>query len=116
MSRLLLSLLITAVSIYTGARLLPEHIMLEGFSGALYAAVVLGLVNLILGKVVRFVSKPLRFMTLGLFSLVINAILLLVVDYFVDGLKINGFVWALVLGVIISVMTSILEKLLNRKD
>jgi len=120
MKRMIISLLITAASLFLVANFLPGNIYLDSFVTALYAAAALAVVNAFIKPIVKLLTMPINFITLGLFSLVVNALMLLIVDYFVDGFEISGplsgFVWALILGVGISILTGGFERLLGGKN
>jgi len=76
---------------------------------AFVAGLVLGLVNLIIKPVVKLLALPVNLLTLGLFNIVINAGMLWIVDYFVDGFKVSGFwgyIWSSLLISIITVTLS----------
>ncbi|GAA2836066.1 phage holin family protein [Leucobacter komagatae] len=87
----------------------------------LLVALVFGLVNGTLGKLVRFVSIPLYIITLGLFGLIVNGILISVIAWLSDlagfGLNVDGFWWGVLGAVVMSVLASIMNALLgtNRK-
>jgi putative membrane protein len=68
----------------------------DGFVAALVAAVVLGLVNAVIGPVLRLLTKPISCLTLGLFSLVLNAFLFWLASALVPGFEVEGAVAALV--------------------
>ncbi|GAB2548799.1 phage holin family protein [Leucobacter ruminantium] len=87
----------------------------------LLVALVFGLVNATLGKLVRFVSIPLYIITLGLFGLIVNGFLFAVVAWLSDlagfGLRIEGFWWGVLAALVMSILSGILNGLLgtNRK-
>ncbi len=80
-------------------------------------ALVFGLVNATLGKVVRFVSIPLYILTLGLFGLIVNGVLLAVVAWLSDlagfGLRLDGFWWGVLAALVLSILSGILNGLLG---
>ena len=80
-------------------------------------AIIFAIVNMTIGKVVRFVSIPLRILTLGLFSLIINGLMLLLLNWITDligfGLKADGFWWAVLGAIILSISTTILAAVLG---
>lgn len=83
----------------------------------LLVALVFGLVNGTLGKVVRFVSIPLYILTLGLFGLIVNGIMFAVVAWLSDlagfGLRIDGFWWGVLAAFVMSFLASIMNGLLG---
>ncbi|MGZ5273643.1 MAG: phage holin family protein, partial [Kaistella sp.] len=54
--------------------------------------------------------------TLGLFSLVINALVVLIADYFIDGMTIDGFWWAFIFSIALSLITSLLSGIFTSAD
>ena len=106
---LLARLVINIVAILIISYLFPRVIRVEGFWAALVAAFVLGIINAILRPVLVFFTLPVTILTLGLFLLVINGLLLLLVAALVPGFQVNGF-WGAVLG---SVLTSIVSWMLS---
>ncbi len=99
----LLRWLASAAALLATAYLVPG-ITVDAFTTALIAALVLGLVNGVLGPILRFFSFPIRLLTLGLFSLVINAALFALAAYLVPGFEADGvgavFVGAIAYGVL----------------
>jgi putative membrane protein len=97
---LLLRWLASALALLAVAYLLPAlgipGVVVEGFVVALVAALVLGLVNAVLGSVLRLLTKPISCLTLGLFSLVLNAFLFWLASVAVPGFEVEGAVAALV--------------------
>lgn len=90
----------------------------EGTEKLFYAfitAIILALVNLIIRPIVKVLTLPINILTLGLFSLIINAAMLWIVDHFVKGFSVFGF-WGYFLGALaISIINSVLYKLLTNK-
>ena len=112
---LIIRLLVTAVSAYFLAQILPG-IQISGFGGAVIFAVVLGILNLIVTPVLKILGLPLTIITLGLFSLVINAIVILIADYFIDSMNVDGFLWAFIFSILLSLITSLLNGIFTSSD
>ena len=86
-------------------------ITITGFVSALIVVVVLSIVNLLIRPIVQFISLPLNVLTLGIFSLIINALLFLLVAKFSPGFQIDGF-WSGFFGaLILSIMTPLIDKI-----
>lgn len=83
-----------------------------GFWGYVGAAFVFGLVNTFIGPFVRLLALPFNVLTLGLFSLVVNGALLALASALTDAIEINGFGWAMVAALILSVASTALNWLL----
>ena len=108
---LLIKLLITTVLIVVIAHFFPG-ISVDNFSTALVVAVVLGLLNVFIKPILVLFTIPATIITLGLFLLVINAVIIMLGDYFVSGFHVNGFWTAFIFSIILSVLQSILNKIL----
>jgi len=104
---MIFSILINSVSVYVTAKIL-DGVNIKDFWTAIGVAILLALVNTFIRPVVIFFSLPLTILTLGLFILVVNALMVMLVDYFVEGLKIKSFGWALGFSIIMSVINAVL--------
>lgn len=113
--RFLINLLISAIAVILVAYFLPG-VSVDTFVTALIVAIVLALLNAILKPLLILLTIPITIITLGLFLLVINAIIILVADYLIDGFEVNNFLWALVFSLILTVVTSIFEGITTDKD
>lgn len=105
---MLLRLLLTAVSLLIVAYVVPGF-RVSGIVAALIAAVVIGVVNATLGLVLKIITFPLTIVTLGLFWLIINALMLLLASNFVPGFTISGFWPAFWGGILLSIVNMALE-------
>jgi putative membrane protein len=112
MLRLLFSWLINATAVYATAHLLPG-ITIRGFGSALLVALVLGLINTLIKPVLVFFSIPFIVLTLGLFMLVINALMLQLAAVFIEGFAVQSFWWAMLGSVCISFVAWALGSILN---
>lgn len=112
---LLLRLLVTAVVAYLLGQVLPG-IHFDGFNGAIIFAIVLGILNLIVTPILKILGLPLTILTLGLFSLVINALVILIADYFIDSMNVDGFLWAFIFSIALSLITSLLNGIFTSND
>ncbi len=112
MLNLLLGWLASALSLLVVTYFVPGFYV-SSFVTALIAAVVIGLINGTLGFVVKLLTFPLRLLTLGLLSLVINAMLLWFATYFVDGFRIDTFTTALIGSLLLSLVNWALRLVLK---
>lgn len=110
---LIIRLLITAVVAFFLQRVL-SGVHIDNFTSAIIFAVVLGLLNLIVKPVLSLLTLPINLLTLGLFSLVINAVIILLADYLMDSFEVDGFLWALIFSVVLSLITSLLGGIFDR--
>lgn len=100
---ILINWLLAVLAIMATAYLLPG-VSLSGFVPALVTALVLGLVNAFIRPVLLLLTLPINILTLGLFTLVINALLILLVDKLVPGFQVNGFWWALAFSLVLALV------------
>lgn len=111
--RLLLNWLLSAVSLMIVAYVVPGfHV--AGFVAALIAAVVVGLINATLGFFLKVVTFPFAILTLGIFWLLVNALMLRLATWFVPGFYIDTF-WAAFLGAIVLMLVNLVLKKLVRE-
>ena|ERR1700741_2906481 len=88
---------------------------LNKFATALLVAVVLAFLNTIVKPILTILSLPITFFTLGLFLLVINALIILFADKLVDGFRVDGFWTALWFSLVLSLLSSILEHFFGKE-
>ena len=111
----LIRLFITAVVAYFLAYFLPG-IHFTGFGGAVIFSIVFGILNVIVKPILKVLGFPLTIITLGLFSLVINALVVLMADYFIDSMNIDGFLWAFIFSIALSFLTSLINGIFTSKE
>lgn len=107
---LLIKILITAVLVMLIANFMPG-IHVAGFTTALIVAVVLGLLNVFIKPILILLTFPITIITLGLFLLVINAIIILLCTKIVGGFSVDTFWTALFFSIVLSILQSIMYKL-----
>jgi putative membrane protein len=110
--KLMIRLLINMVAILGIAYLFPSLIRVDTVWAALGAAILLGIVNAIVRPIFVLLTIPLTILTLGLFLLVINALLLWMVSGLVGGFQVNGFWGALFGSILISFISWLLSRLI----
>jgi putative membrane protein len=98
---LIVSVLIMSVAVGITSYLLPG-VVVASFPTAIVVAVVLGLVNTFLRPLLVVLAFPINILTVGLFTFVINALLILLVARLVPGFKVDSFWWALLFSMILS--------------
>ena len=100
--KLIFHWIVAAAAIGVTAYLVPG--VTVTFTGALIAAVVLGALNLLVRPIIFLLTLPITILTLGLFSLVINAVLVLLAAFLVPGFAIAGFWYAVLFAIVLSVV------------
>ena len=106
--RLLLHWILSAVAVWIVAHIVPG-ISVSGPTAALIAALVIGLVNATLGLLLKILTFPLTILTLGLFWFVINALMLELAAWLVNGFYVRNFIAALIGAVMLSLVSSVLQ-------
>lgn len=112
--RFLLRILITSLAALLAAYLIPG-VHIADYLTAVFLALVLALMNTFLKPVLIFLTLPMTVLTLGLFLLVINALIVLMASHFVKGFRVDGFWSALLFSILLSLFSSILDRLGGRK-
>lgn len=112
MLTLLLVWLLNAVALLVVAYILPG-ISVASFGAAMVAALVLGLINTLVKPILVLLTLPITILTLGLFLLVINALVFWFVGSILGGFKVNGFWWAMIGALLYSIISSLLSTLLT---
>jgi len=104
---ILVNWLVYSIAIALSAYLLPG-VSINGITTTLIVAVVLGLVNAIIKPILVVLTLPVNFLTLGLFTFVINALLIMLTDSLVPGFTVDGFWWALLFSLVLSLVSGVL--------
>jgi putative membrane protein len=110
----ILKLLLTAVAVVILAYVLPG-VEVSGYLSAVIVAVVLAVLRLIVKPILVVLTLPVTIVTLGLFLLVINAIIILLADFFVAGFTVRNIWWALIFSLLLSFLQSILHSLVSKE-
>jgi putative membrane protein len=107
---LLVTWVVVAVAFGITSRVLPGMDISGGFGSYLWVSALFGLVNAAVGTILRRLTLPFTLLTLGLFSLVISAILLVITDALTDRLTIDDFFWtAIWAAIVLAFVTVFLE-------
>jgi putative membrane protein len=104
---MLMRIIITSIVAF-GLSYLLNGIAIDSFWTAIILAVVLALLNAIVKPLLILFTLPITILTLGLFLLVINAIIILLADKLLTGFEVRNFWWALLFGVLLSAISSLM--------
>lgn len=107
---ILINWILSAFAIIVTAYLLPGVEVID-FTAALVLALVLGIINAILKPVLVILTLPINIVTLGLFTLVINALLIMLAAQIVPGFTVDSFLQALLFSIILTLISTILHKI-----
>ncbi len=108
----ILKFLLTAVLVYGLSRVLPG-VALGGVGSAAVLVIVLGVLNAIVKPILSFLSLPITILTLGLFALVINVIIIKLADYLMTSFDVHGFLNALLFSLGIAVVNVVVDAVLD---
>ena len=106
--QLLVVWVVMAIALGITAALVPSVDIDGGFFALLGVALIYGLVNALIGPIIRLLTIPLSIVTLGLFAVVVNGVLLAITAGLSDNLDVGGFLAAVVAAILISVLTTVL--------
>jgi len=110
--KFILRILLSALSVVLLANILPG-ISVDTYITAIIVAVVLSLLNFLVKPILVILTLPVTIVTFGLFLLFINAIIIMLADYFVAGFGVSNIWWALAFSFLLSFLQSILFSLLK---
>ena len=115
MLRVLINWILSALALLFVARVVPG-IYVRSFGTALWAALIIGFVNATLGLFLKIITFPLTVITLGLFWLIINALMLEVASVFVSGFYVRNFLAAFIGAIVLSLVNMFLRWLVWPKE
>ncbi len=113
--RLLVNWLLSALALLIVAHIVPGFYV-QGFGSALIAALVIGLINATLGLFLKVITFPLTVVTLGIFWLVINALMLMVASALLQGFHVRGFGAAFVGAIVLALVNLGLKALVPKAE
>lgn len=105
----------SVVAVLIAAYFLPG-VVVAGIWSALIVALVLGLLNLTIKPLLVLLTLPINIITLGLFTFVINALMVLLASSIVKGFSVGGFLNALLFSLLLTIIQEILEMILKKRD
>lgn len=112
--KILLRIIFNGLGLWAAAKLLPGIHYDGGLLYLLLAGFVFGVVNVLVKPIVTLLSLPFVVLTLGLFFLVINGLMLWLVDFFLADFRIDSFLWAMAGGLFLAVFNMILRGLFEK--
>lgn len=110
---ILMRIIVTSIIAF-GLSYVLEGIKFDSFWSAIIVAVVLAILNAIIKPILILLTLPITLVTFGLFLFVINALIILLADKLVSGFSVDGFWWALLFSLLLSLVSSLLYK--EKKD
>lgn len=111
----IIKILVSALAVLLGAYLLPG-VEVVSFGTTVLVAVVLAILNTLVKPILIILTIPVTILTLGLFLLVINALIILLADALVGGFIVEGFWYALLFSILLSILSWLFEGTARRND
>lgn len=104
----ILKFVLTAVLVYGLSTVLPG-VTLTGVGSAAVLVIVLGILNAVVKPILQILGFPITVLTLGLFLIVINVIIVKLADYLMTSFSVNGFINALIFSIALSLVNSVVD-------
>lgn len=95
------------VAVMISAYVIPG-VRVDGFLVAVVVAVILSVVNFLIKPIITLLTLPINIVSLGLFNLIINALMIMLVDTVVPGFFVASFGWAVLFGIVLSLVNGLL--------
>lgn len=112
MKKISLFIVVNAISLYI-VSLLMSSVSINSLGSLLILTIIFGILNLTIKPLLHFFSLPITFLTLGLFSLVINAVVLKLAFSIVSGVHLSGFISAIGASILLSIANTIIYNVLD---
>ena len=104
------NLLITGLAVFLTAKFLPG-VEVSSYWSAIIEAAVIGILNAIVAPILQLLALPVTILTLGLFTFVIDAVIIQIASGLLDSFSVRNFWWALLFSIIVSCVTQLLYKI-----
>ncbi|HLL94470.1 MAG TPA: phage holin family protein [Spirosoma sp.] len=106
---IIIRILISAVAVYVASLFIPGIRVTGGPTTYLIVAIVLGLLNAFIKPILTVLTIPITVITLGLFLLVINVLMVYLADYLIPNFQVTGFIAALLFSFVVSIVTALID-------
>jgi putative membrane protein len=111
----IIEILLMGLAVFIGAKLVPG-VTIDGFGNAIIAAILIALANATVGFILRVMTFPINFLTLGLVSFVISVLMILLVDNVMDSFQTTGFWAAALLAIVLAIIKAVFGALRGDED
>ncbi|WP_316808590.1 phage holin family protein [Pedobacter agri] len=113
--RFIIEVLLMGLAFYIGAKLVPG-VSIDGYGNAIIAAILIALANATIGFILRLLTFPINFLTLGLVSFIITVLMILLVDNMMTSFNTTGFLAAAFLAIIVALIKAIFGAIAGEKE
>jgi len=104
--KLIIEILLMGLAMLLGSYLVPG-VHLTGFGSAIIAAILIALANATIGFILRLLTFPINFLTLGLMSFIITVLMILLVSSMMSGFSVSGFFAAAFLAIVVAIIKAL---------
>lgn len=108
----IIKLLVNAIAVFVLANVL-SGVQVDGYVSAIIVAVVLSILNLLVKPILVVFTLPVTVLTLGLFLLVINGLIILLASEFIGGFTVDSIWWAILFSILLSILQSLLQSFIG---
>ncbi|MET1056758.1 MAG: phage holin family protein [Pedobacter sp.] len=113
--RFIIEILLMGLAMLLGAYLVPG-VHIAGFGTAIIAAILIALANATIGMILRLLTFPINFLTLGLMSFIITVLMILLVDSIMSGFNTSGFFAAAFLAIVVALIKAVFGAIAGSDD
>jgi putative membrane protein len=113
--KIIIKLILTAIAVFIIAKFLPGVSLDDSLSTPLIVAIVLAILNVLVKPLLVILTLPITILTLGLFLLVINALIILLADNLIDGFGVSSIWTAILFSILLSILQSVFHSLLKKE-
>ncbi len=111
--QILINWIVSAMVVFSIAYIMPG-VSVADFTTSVVVALVLGIINAFLKPILLILTLPINILTLGIFTFVLNALLILLVSKIVPGFVVDGFLTALIFGIILSIANALVNRIYKK--
>ncbi|MBO9676169.1 MAG: phage holin family protein [Sphingobacteriaceae bacterium] len=113
--RFIIEILLTGLAFFIGAKLVPG-VSIDGYGNAIIASILIALANATIGFILRLLTFPINFLTLGLVSFIITVLMILLVDKMMTSFNTSGFIAAAFLAIVVALIKAIFSAVGGEKE
>jgi len=113
--RFIIEILLMGLAFFIGARIVPG-VHIDGYGSAIIASILIALANATIGFILRLLTFPVNFLTLGLVSFIITVLMVLLVDNMMTSFSTSGFIAAAFLAIIVALLKAVFSAVAGEKD
>lgn len=106
---IIVNLLINGLAVFLTAKILPG-VAVDGYWSAIAVAAIIGILNAVVAPILNLLALPVTILTLGLFTFVIDALIILMASGLLDSFAVKNFWWAMLFSIIVSAVNQLLYK------